>query len=494
MTERPESFDSVIVGAGAAGCVLAARLAESGARSVLLLEAGPDVRNDTPSEFRDGWGLPRQAFDWGLRSEPDFRGESQNLARKRVVGGTSWLTRFVVRGSPADFDEWAARGNGGWAWKEILPSFIKLESDRDFGDHPWHGDSGPIPVDRYLDAEPSEMETAALAALEATGFSLVDDHNRPGAVGAGRMPMNSRGGERVTTADAYLPAGGSQPNLTLRPDAQVDAVILDGTTATGVRLVDGTTIEAGRVVLSAGTYGSPSILLRSGVGPAEHLRSLDIPVVVDLLGVGSNLADHPAAYLEAEFPGPVREAPLLHTIATFHSSASSTDGVPDLLLWASESPGDPPTFGLEAVLMKPNCRGTVRLRSGDPAEAPVIRLPDRTEPGDEDRLIEGYLRALEVAGHPEVARRVPSLTSEVSTDGDSLRESVRTNSYSIPHVVGTCAMGPSPDAGAVVDASGRVHGIDGLSVVDASIIPESTAGFPHVVAIMMAEHLTEQLS
>jgi len=134
MTERPESFDCVIVGAGAAGCVLAARLAESGSRSVLLLEAGPDVRTDTPSEFRDGWGLPRQAFDWGFRSEPDFRGESQNLARKRAVGGTSWLTRFVVRGSPADFDDWAARGNAGWAWKEIFPSFIKLESDRDFGE------------------------------------------------------------------------------------------------------------------------------------------------------------------------------------------------------------------------------------------------------------------------------------------------------------------------------------------------------------------------
>jgi choline dehydrogenase len=307
------------------------------------------------------------------------------------------------------------------------------------------------------------------------------------------MPMNSRGGERVTTADAYLPTGGSSPNLTVRPDAQVDAVVLEGTTATGVRLVDGTTIEAGRVVLSAGTYGSPPILLRSGVGPAEHLRSLDTPVVVDLPGVGSNLADHPTAYLEAEFPGPVRESPLLHTIATFHSSAA-TGGVPDLLLWASESPGDPPTFGLEAVLMKPNCRGTVRLRSRDPAEAPLIRLPDRTEPADEERLIEGYLRALEVAGHPEVARRVPALTSGASTDRDSLRESVRTNSYSVPHVVGTCAMGPSPDAGAVVDTSGRVHGTDGLSVVDASIIPESTAGFPHVVAIMMAERLAEQLS
>jgi choline dehydrogenase-like flavoprotein len=493
MSERPDPFDVVIVGAGAAGCVLAARLAESASRSVLLLEAGPDLRTDTPPEFRDGWGLPRKVFDWGFLSEPDFRGEPQNLARKRVVGGTSWLTRFVVRGSPTDFDNWAARGNAGWGWKEVLPSFIKLESDRDFGDEPWHGDSGPIPVDRYLDAEPSEMETAALAALEAAGFPLVDDHNRPGAVGAGRMPMNSRGGRRVTTADAYLPVGVSQPNLTLRPDAQVDAVLLQGTTATGVRLVDGTTIEAGRVVLSAGTYGSPPILLRSGVGPAAHLRSLDIPVAVDLPGVGSNLADHPAAYLETEFPGPVREVPLLHTIATFGSSAS-TDGVPDLLLWASESPGNPPAFGLEAVLMKPNCRGTVRLRSADPAEAPVIRLPDRTEPADEGRLVEGYLRALEVAGHPEVARRVPGLTSGASTDGDSLREFVRTNSYSIPHVVGTCAMGPSPDAGAVVDTSGRVHGIDGLSVVDASIIPESTAGFPHVVAIMMAERLAEQLS
>jgi choline dehydrogenase-like flavoprotein len=186
-------------------------------------------------------------------------------------------------------------------------------------------DHGPLPITRYLDLELTEVAAAGLQALEAAGLTVVEDHNRPGAVGAGRMPMSSRAGARVTTADAYLPVGRTPPNLTIRPDTHVADVVFDRMRAVGVRLLNGTIIQAGWVVLCAGTYGSPVLLMRSGIGPAEHLRSLAIPVRLDLPGVGANLADHAGIDIDAGYRGPARPAPILHLIATFHSSAAARD-------------------------------------------------------------------------------------------------------------------------------------------------------------------------
>ena len=223
-------FDVVIVGGGAAGCVVAARLSESRSRSVLLLEAGPDLRSNLPDELRDGWHLSEH-FDWGYAAAPDARGVVEDLRRGKLLGGTSWVTRFALRGSPADYEQWAALGNPGWGFDDVLPYFARLEADADFGDQPWHGDRGPLPITRYLDLEPTEIAAAGLQALQAAGFPVVDDHNRPGAVGAGRMPMSSRAGVRVTTADAYLAVGRTPPNLTIRPDAHVTDIVFDRTRA-----------------------------------------------------------------------------------------------------------------------------------------------------------------------------------------------------------------------------------------------------------------------
>jgi choline dehydrogenase len=213
----------------------------------------------------------------------------------------------------------------------VLPYFRRLEADADFGDQPWHGHSGPMPVRRYLDLDYTELGAAALRALEQVGFPPVYDHNRPGAVGAGRMPMTSRDGRRVTTADGYLPVGATPPNLTIRPETHVAEVTFEGSRATGVRLLDGEVVEAGWVVLCAGVYGSPPILMRSGIGPADHLRSVEVPVGVDLRGVGANLADHPAVSIECGYRGPTRAEPVLHFMATFHSAATPGEAAPDLL-------------------------------------------------------------------------------------------------------------------------------------------------------------------
>jgi choline dehydrogenase len=485
-----DQYDVVIVGAGAAGCVVARRLAASGG-AILLLEAGPDLRAATPAAMRDGWSLPRIP-DWGFESEPAPDGGAKRLRRGRVVGGTSWLTRFAVRGAATDFDGWSARGITGWSFADVLPVFRRVESDAEFGGRPWHGDAGPLPITRYPELDVSDIHAAALRAMEGVGFPAVEDHNAPDAIGIGRMPFNAAVGERVTTADAFLPR--DEPNLSIRADTAVASVIVEGDRATGVRLVDGSEIRARRVVLAAGTYGSPPLLLRSGIGPARHLREMGIPVVVDLPGVGANLADHPAVAIDSGWQGAGVDGPVLHSIGTAKSSLATTGDAPDMMIWVADPVGDEPTFELEAVLMKPHSRGSVLLRSSDPTATPRITLPGLRDERDVDRLVEGHRLIVELTARPEMRRLVKQRAHTRPPPAAELRRLVVEQCYSVPHVVGTCRMGPSDDDAAVVDPLGRVHRVEGLSVIDASIIPEPTAGFPHLVTIMLADRLGEMLA
>lgn len=445
--------DVIVVGGGAAGCVVAARLAEAG-HSVVVLEAGPDLRSDLPASLRDGWTIDRDTQDWGYVSEPDGERAAKPVRRKKLLGGTGWLTRFTPRGHPGDYAAWGP----GWSWDEVLPYFRQLECDADFGQEPWHGDAGPLPSRRYLDLAVSRQTQAAIDALTAAGHAWVDDHNRPGAVGVGRMPMNTVDGRRVTTADAYLAE--TPANLSIRAGALVDRVLFEQTHAAGVRLTDGSEIRTAAVVLCAGVYGSPAVLLRSGV---------------DLPGAGQNLGDHPGFYIDFGYEGPASN-PVLHTIASFRSSEAAPDGPPDLLFWIGDPDGDPAEFGVEVLLMKPRSRGSVALRSADPTDAPVIRLPNLDDSSDMRRLLEGCRHALEVFGRP------------AEDDDGRLEAKIRAEGYSVPHVVGTCAMG------SVVDHEGRVRETEALWVADASIIPEPPSGFVHFPTVMVAEKLSEKIA
>jgi choline dehydrogenase len=425
-------------------------------------------------------------------SEPDASGVAHTVRRTKLLGGTSWLTRFTLRGAPGDYDGWASLGNTGWGFDEVLPYLVRIEADAEFGDQPWHGAEGPMPSTRYPDLEHTDVAAAAVQAMLAGGFPQVDDLNRPDAVGVGRMPMNSRAGRRVTSADAYLPVGQLPPNLTIRCGEHVATIDVKGSDVQGVRMADGRVIEAGWVVICAGAIGSPTILLRSGLGPAADLRALGLPVIADLPGVGANLADHPGAFVDCGYVGPARSAPVLHSVATFHSVRRGSRETPDLMLWVSDPQGDN-DFGLDVVLLRPMSRGSVRLRSTEPSDQPEIQLPKLNEPTDVERLGEAYNRAIEIAQDP-VLRRACSGDPPHTVRAAELTNLIRKEAWSVPHLVGTCAMGSRPEEGSVVNEFGQVYGVARLSVVDASIIPDARSGFTHFPTLMIAERLSERVA
>jgi choline dehydrogenase len=492
--------DIVVVGGGAAGCVVAARLSEDPACRVLLLEAGPDLRESPPDDVRVGW-QPTRSFDWGYTSEPDELGVARALPRGRLLGGCSSTNATVaLRGSPADYDGWASRGNAGWSFEDVLPYFRQLERDLDFGDRPWHGSAGPVPIRRYRPDELTDVAAASLAAFEDVGIACVDDHNAPGAVGAGLLPVNCLDGIRMSTALTYLPRPAERPNLVVRCEAEVLDLVVEGSRATGVRLAGGEIVHAGCVVLSAGTYGSPSLLLRSGIGPASELRPLGIAIRADLPGVGANLADHPAVAIELPYLPEASPAPLFQVVATLHSSQAADGSAPDLQLVAFgpyPSSGDAPaTFMVAAALLKPLSRGRVTLRPELPAGPPRVDLGYFREPSDLDRLDQGIELAEGVADHPEVralcAAGRPRGAAERSAH-DERRDWMRRTCWTYHHPVGTCCMGPASDPSAVVDDCGRIHGIDGLRVADASVMPDVPSANTHIPTLMVAERLAELL-
>jgi choline dehydrogenase len=491
-------FDFVIVGAGSAGCVLAARLSEDPDRSVLLLEAGPDYQTESelPAEVRSGLN-PTATHDWGYASEPGHGIPSIPLWRGKLVGGCSATNAaMALRGCPGDYDAWAAQGNPGWSFSEVLPFFRKLENDFDFDDQ-WHGQDGPLPIRRYPREALVPGQSEFLQACSALGFASVDDHNSPGAVGAGRVPVNSVTGIRQSTALTYLAAARGRPNLAIRGDRHVDRVIFKGRRATGVRIADDSeTISAGRIILAAGSFGSPAILLRSGIGPASDLNSLGIDVLLDLPGVGRNLCDHPRLGLRFAAPRPTRsdELPGCQTLLTMRSSESVVGHDLHIFPWSISEAAPPasPTGAIMTIhvsVMKPRSVGQLRLRSSNPADAPLIDPAYLTHPDDMPRMLEAALTARQLARTSPLAEMALQELAPGPgiTDPEDLATAIRARLGTYFHPVGTCCMGPLTNPMAVVNSRGGVHGIECLSVVDASIMPIIPSANTNLPSIMLAE-------
>lgn len=482
--------DIAVIGAGAAGCVMAARLSEDPTRRVVLLEAGPDypTLEHLPEDLRDGW-RSAGSHDWSYLDEAT----GASVARARVVGGCSATNGTIaLRGTVRDFDGWAARGNPGWSYAEVLPAFRKVEDDHDFADR-WHGQGGPLPIRRYRTKELTTVNAAAYEAAVQAGFPEVADHNRPGTTGLGHAPVNAIGGVRMSAAMTYLAQARERPNLVLLADALVDRVLIHEGRAVGVLLADGRIVRADRVVLAAGTYGSPAVLLRSGVGPADELRALGVDVRVDLPGVGANLQEHPGVSVIWPLARTQPDGPRFQVVATWRSG-SDEEADHDM---QHVPAGTPQLFWVSAAVMTPRSRGTVKLASADPAAAPRIRLNLLKDPLDLARMIEGVRSARRIGTHKPLAALAsgPEQWAGAGIEDDAeLANAVKAAVWTYHHAVGTCAMGPSPTAGAVVDVNGAVHGMDALTVADASIMPVIPAANIHLTTLMIAERIAARLS
>ncbi len=509
-------YDHIVVGAGSAGAIVAARLSEDRQRSVLVLEAGPDYADleSMPEVVRVGFPGYAPAYDNWMDERHIRRWNAKATARTGTVafvgkvagGGSAVNGAMFIRGVPEDYDAWAAQGNELWSFNHCLRYFRRLETDLDFGGSDFHGASGPIKARRPTRAEWLPDQKAFYDACRAAGFADCADHNLPDAAGVGPMAFNNPGGIRNSTAIGYLNPARHRTNLTIRANCTVRRILFDGIRAAGLEVESGGqlfTVEGEEIVLSAGAALTPQLLMLSGVGPREHLRSFGIALVHDSPGVGQNLRDHPYSFVNLrtrqDYPLNSR-GPWIQMALRYTASGSAYRNDIQMMMTSVthqfSTDGQVTPIGISigpALYLSMNC-GELRLASTDPGVQPLIDYRYFQDEFDLRRMREAVRLAVRLSQHKAFAgiveERIAPTDADLASDA-ALDDFIMRSAGTCQHISGTCKMGPQRDPMAVVDQCGRVYGVRNLRVADASIMPHCPRANTNLTTMMIGERIAD---